>query len=46
MQIHFCTRLGTYTATDEFGVVLAVYDPATHGTLSDFRSSTRALIGG
>lgn len=46
MQVHFDTRLNTYTATDAFGVVLAVYDPDTHGTLADFRASSRALVDG
>jgi hypothetical protein len=46
MQVHFDTRLNTYTATDEFGVVLAIYDPATHGTVADFRASSRSLVEG
>jgi hypothetical protein len=45
MSIQFNHRLDTYTAVDEYGVVLAVYDPATHGTLADFRASARFLVG-
>jgi hypothetical protein len=46
MSIQFNSALGTHTATDRFGVVLAIYNPATHGTLADFRASSRALVEG
>lgn len=44
MSIQYSTRLETHTAVDKFGVVLAVYNPATHGTLADFRASCQSLV--
>jgi hypothetical protein len=46
MSIQFNLQLNTHTAVDAHGVVLAIYDPATHGTLADFRASSRALVEG
>ena len=46
MSIQYNSMLQTYTATDRYGVVLAVYNPATHGTLSDFRAACRDLVEG
>jgi len=46
MSIQYNTQLGKYTAVDEYGVVLAIYAPADHGTLADFRASARALVEG
>jgi hypothetical protein len=43
MSIQFNTRLNTHTAVDEFGVVLAIYNQSTHGTLADFRASCQSL---
>lgn len=44
MSIQYNSQLNTHTAVDEFGVVLAIYDPSTHGTLADFRVAARALV--
>lgn len=46
MSIQYNSQLGKHTAVDEYGVVLAIYNPATHGTLADFRASSRALVEG
>ncbi len=46
MHIQYNSALHTHTATDNFGVVLAIYDPAVHGTLADFRVAARALVEG
>lgn len=46
MNIHYSHALHTHVAADEFGVVLAVYDPATHGTLTDFCATCRELVEG
>jgi len=46
MHIQYNSMLQTHTATDRYGVVLAVYNPAVHGTLADFRATSRALVGG
>lgn len=46
MTIQYNAQLGKHTAVDEYGVVLAIYNPATHGTLADFRASSRALVEG
>ena len=46
MTIQYNSMLHTHTAVDEYGVVLAIYDPKTHGTLADFRATSRALVGG
>jgi hypothetical protein len=46
MSIQFNSALGTHTATDRYGVVLAIYDPDTHGTLADFQATARALVEG
>lgn len=44
MSIQYNTQLRTHTAVDEFGVVLAIYDPQTHGTLADFRATAKAMV--
>lgn len=46
MHIQFNTQLNRHTAVDNFGVVLAVYDPATHGTLADFRATALDMVEG
>lgn len=46
MSIQFNSALQTHTAVDRFGVVLAIYNPTVHGTLADFRASSRALVEG
>jgi hypothetical protein len=46
MSIHYSHALHTHVAADEFGVVLAIYAPTTHGTLADFRASCRDLVEG
>jgi hypothetical protein len=46
VHIHYSSALRTHVAADQFGVVLAVYDPATHGTLADFRAAARELVEG
>jgi hypothetical protein len=46
VSIHYSSALRTHVAADEFGVVLAVYTPATYGTLADFRAAVRALVEG
>jgi len=46
MSIQYNSQLNTHTATDRYGVVLAIYDPAVHGTLADFRVAARSLLGG
>jgi hypothetical protein len=46
MHIQYNAALSTHTATDRFGVVLAIYDPTVHGTLADFRVAARSLLGG
>ncbi|SKB50206.1 hypothetical protein [Luteibacter sp. 22Crub2.1] len=44
MSIQYNSRLKTHTAVDQYGVVLAIYDPATHGTLADFCASSSSLV--
>lgn len=44
MSIQFNSRLNKHTAVDEYGVVLAIYDPAVHGTLAEFRASCSSLV--
>lgn len=44
MSIQYNHRLNTHTAVDKYGVVLAVYNPALHGTLADFRTSSQSLV--
>ncbi|WP_285401016.1 hypothetical protein [Luteibacter sp. ME-Dv--P-043b] len=44
MSIQFNSRLNAHTAVDEYGVVLAIYNQATHGTLADFRASCQSLV--
>ena len=46
MSIQFNTELDTYTAVDEYGVVLAIYDQDVHGTVRDFRSFAHHLVAG
>jgi hypothetical protein len=46
MHIQFNSALNTHTATDRYGVVLAIYNPTVHGTLADFRVAARSLLGG
>lgn len=46
MSIQYSHALRTHTAVDEFGVVLAIYHPQAHGTLSDFRTYARSLVDG
>jgi hypothetical protein len=45
MTIQYNSMLQTHTATDRYGVVLAIYNPAVHGTLADFRATARAQLG-
>jgi hypothetical protein len=44
MHIQFNTQLDKHTAVDTFGVVIAIYDPAEHGSLADFKSHARSLV--
>lgn len=39
MHVQYNHQLRTYTATDDYGVVLSVYNPALHGTVEDFKRS-------
>lgn len=43
MSIAFNAALQTYVAHDEYGVVEAIYDPARHGTLAEFRNAMASL---
>jgi hypothetical protein len=46
MRIQYNRALDTHTAVDKYGVVLAIYNPAIHGTLADFRASSKSLVQG
>lgn len=46
MSVQYNVQLNTHTAVDEFGQVLAIYDPAVHGTLADFRRLATSLKAG
>lgn len=39
MSINYNHTLGTYVAQDTCGVVQAIYDPAIHGTVDEFRNA-------
>jgi hypothetical protein len=39
MSINYNLKLGTYVCQDTCGCVLSVYDPATHGTVDEFRNA-------
>lgn len=41
MHIQFNLALGTYTAVDNYGVVLSIYDPQVHGQQSDWAHGVR-----
>lgn len=44
MSIQYDYSLRTHTAVDEYGVVLSIYNPNTHGTLADFRAAAQSLV--
>lgn len=44
MSIQYNHQLNTHTAVDSFGVVIAIYNPATHGTLESFKASCADLV--
>ncbi len=46
MRIQYNSALDTHTAVDRYGVVLAIYDPDIHGTLANFRATSRDLVKG
>lgn len=43
MRIQYNLSLDTYTAVDKYGVVLAIYDPATHGSVDQFAAYAGSL---
>lgn len=38
MQINYSHALGTHVAVDSSGLVRAIYRPAEHGSLAEFRN--------
>ncbi len=43
MTINYSTRLDTYVAQDEYGVVAGIYNASEYGSLEEFRHAMGVL---